>query len=242
MTSAIRAGALAGLAGGATSAVFLGLVGERSLGAAIALEQAGAGAHAPEAMYGRSTQQVGGMVGTTLVGMGLGVLLAVVFMRLRPRLPGRTDWLKALWLGGAAWVTLHLVPALKYPPNPPGVGDPDTVGTRTSTYLLLMAFSVVAAVAASTFSAWVGRRGADEQLRVVAGAVGYAALVAIALLAFPPTPDAVDAPAQLVWRFRLQSLGGTALLWLASAMVLGRLVTPRVKAPASSGPARSTVS
>lgn len=227
MKGPLRTGALAGAAGGVASAIFLRLVGERSIDAAVAIEHAGVGVH--DERFSRSTQHLGGMIGTTLVGVAFGVLLAVVFTRLRPRLVGRTDWHRALWLGAVAWITLHLVPALKYPPNPPAVGDPDTVGARTSTFLLLMAFSVLAAVAAATFAAWTARRGADEQLRAVTGVLAFAALVTVALLVFPASPDPVRAPVQLVWRFRLQSLGGTAILWLTAAAVLGRLVAPPVK-------------
>jgi hypothetical protein len=34
---------------------------------------------------------------------------------------------KALFLAGIVWFVLFLVPALKYPANPPAVGDPKTI-------------------------------------------------------------------------------------------------------------------
>src|SRR5580658_3615771 len=37
-----------------------------------------------------------------------------------------------------------LAPSLKYPANPPSVGDPETIGVRTGAYFLLIAISVVA--------------------------------------------------------------------------------------------------
>ena len=43
-------------------------------------------------------------------------------------------------------MALVLIPALKYPPNPPTVGDPDTIGQRSTQFLLLMAASVVVVV------------------------------------------------------------------------------------------------
>lgn len=227
MRDVLRNGAVAGAAGGAASAIFLRLVGERSIDTAVAIEARANAGQAHEEMFSRSTQHLGGMIGITLAGVAFGVLLAVLFARLRPRLPGRADWQRALWLGAFVWVVANLVPALKYPPNPPTVGDPATIGRRTAAYLLLLLFSVLAAVAATGVSAWCAKRGTDDQLRLLATVGTFAVLVTIALLMFPPTPDAVHAPTQLVWRFRIQSLGGTALLWLTTATVLGRLVTEK---------------
>jgi hypothetical protein len=221
-------GALAGAIGGLVSALFLRLVGERSIDTAVGIEHATTGAH--DEMFSRSTQHLGGMIGVTLAGIAFGVLLAALFSRLRHRLPGGADWQRALWLGAMVWVTANLVPALKYPPNPPTVGDPDTIDQRTVAYLLLLLFSILAVVTATFVASWARRRGLDDQLRLLASVGTFVVLVGVALLVFPPTPDAVHAPTQLVWRFRLQSLGGTAILWLTTATVLGRLVTAPSKA------------
>ena len=49
--------------------------------------------------------------------------------------------------------------------------------------------------------------------------VGYGLL----LVVLPASPDAIDAvvPAQLVWDFRIRSLGGLALLWTSIGVGLG---------------------
>ena len=44
----------------------------------------------------------------------------------------------------AALVCIAVVPFFKYPANPPGVGDPDTVGRRTVLYLALIAVALAA--------------------------------------------------------------------------------------------------
>jgi len=38
----------------------------------------------------------------------------------------------------AAFITIALVPMLKYPANPPAVGNPDTIGPRTGLYLSML--------------------------------------------------------------------------------------------------------
>src|ERR1700734_2495935 len=39
-----------------------------------------------------------------------------------------------------------LVPTLKYPANPPSVGNPETIGMRTAAFFLLTAFSIATMV------------------------------------------------------------------------------------------------
>ena len=73
--SYIRRGAVAGLAGGAASALFLLLVGERTIGDAIRLEEArGGGGHET---FSRGVQTFGGALGMIFVSVALGVIFAV---------------------------------------------------------------------------------------------------------------------------------------------------------------------
>ena len=56
------------------------------------------------------------------------------------------------------------MPFLKYPANPPSVGDPDTIGRRTELYLAMIVCSLLAAVAALRIRAWLAaRRDADDR-------------------------------------------------------------------------------
>ena len=57
-------------------------------------------------------------------------------------------------IAGAALLTVYIVPFLKYPANPPAVGNPDTIGERTALFFLMVALSVLLAVAAVI----IGRR------------------------------------------------------------------------------------
>jgi predicted cobalt transporter CbtA len=216
----VRDGALAGLAGGAALALVLLLVGEESIGRAIALEQGGG-----DEMFSRRTQTVGGVLAALVWGAALGVVLGVVYARARRRLATTSDWRAAVGLAVVGFLTVNLVPFLKYPPNPPGVGDPDTIGRRTALYLLVLAWSALAAAAA-----WAaGRRlGEDppalpEHLRAPAVVALYVAVVAAGLAGLPGTPDPVTAPAGLVWRFRLASLAGTAAFWGVCGVTFGWL-------------------
>jgi predicted cobalt transporter CbtA len=222
----IRHGLLAGLAGGAAAAVVLVALGERSISRAIELETAAAraaGEPAGDELFSRTTQIVGGALGTALVGAALGLVFATVFAAVRHRLAARDDWRRAVNLAAVAFVALYLVPWLKYPANPPAVGDPDTIGQRTALYLVMVAWSAVAAWAAWRLLRHLRSTGAPDHVRTTLTAAVWAAIVVLGLAVLPPNPDAVGAPAQLVWRFRLASLAGSAAFWSVCGAVFGWL-------------------
>jgi predicted cobalt transporter CbtA len=165
------------------------------------------------------------MVAAFLYGVLLGAVFAVVYAATRPRRHPINDFRRSLALGAIGYVTIVLVPALKYPANPPGVGDPDTIGARTVSYLTLLGASILLAVLARIFWTRLHERGFVEEVQVVA--VGGAWLIAVALasLIWPASPDAVSIPAQLLWRFRLATLGGALALWMTVALVFGWATT-----------------
>ena len=230
MTRFLRHGALAGAVGGTGTALFLLLIGERSIADAIAVEQASG--HGGDETFSRSVQQLGGVVGAVIVGAALGAVLAVVFAAVRHRLPGRDDFPRAVRLAVVAYVTLFLVPFVKYPANPPAVGDPATVGRRTALYLAMLAWSVAATWLGWRLHTHLCARGWERAQAGAAAVTAWAVVVGVALVVLPGSPDPVTAPATLVWRFRLASAGGQAVFWAVAGAALGWLSSRR---PARSG-------
>ena len=214
-------GVVAGLAGGAAMAAFLLAVGEQSIREALAIEAARETGEPGVEMFSRDTQLLGGAIAAVLYGVLAGAVFGVVFAAVRHRSRLRDDFSRSLGLAAVAFATLVLVPFLKYPANPPAVGDPATVGPRTVAYLTLLAASIVISVAAWRAARWLRAEGFEDHLRLPLVAVGYAALVAAAYVVWPANPDTIDVPATLIWRFRLASLGGAAALWSVLAVVFG---------------------
>jgi predicted cobalt transporter CbtA len=234
MSRLLKLGALAGLVGGVALALFLRLVGEGPIGEAVSLEASRAPAGtAHDEMFSRATQQIGGMLGAAVYGVCAGAVLAVVFALIRHRLAARDDWRRALTVASLAFVAIALVPALKYPANPPAVGDPDTITERTALYLLMIGWSLVAVWAAWRLNRWLrdrrdraaaGSAPTPDHVRLPAVVALWAAVVAVGYIVLPGSPDKVDAPATLVWHFRIASLGGEALFWSVTGCVLGWLL------------------
>ncbi len=221
----LRDGALAGLAGGAALALVLLAAGERTISRAIELEQRAhrAGAAGHDEVFSRGVQQVGGVLAALIWGLALGAIFAVAYVALRRRLDTASDWRAAVTLAAVGFATLVLVPFLKYPANPPGVGDPDSVGRRTALFLLVVAWSILSTGAAWRAARVLARRGVPEHLRVPLVGLLYVGLVVLGLAALPGSPGAIDVSATLVWRFRLASLAGTAAFWAVCGLTFGWL-------------------
>ncbi|MDQ3574055.1 MAG: CbtA family protein, partial [Actinomycetota bacterium] len=98
---------------------------------------------------------------------------------------------------------------------------PHTVGRRTALFLALLGWSVLASWASWRLHGRLRERGWHQHRRWVAAAGVYAAAVAAALMVMPSSPDVVEVPAGLLWRFRTASLAGSAVFWAVLGWILG---------------------
>jgi predicted cobalt transporter CbtA len=228
---------LAGVIAGALAGVFSLLVTERAIAPALELEEAraaaaGGGHGHTEEMFGRGTQLLGGFLGTLVAGVVLAVVFAAVYGLVRHRLPGRTDFARVVLLAAVGFGILALLPALKIPANPPAVGDPATVGTRTAIYGGVLLCGVITAMLVSALVSFLRSRGVGTAATSTGAVALTVALLALVLVLVPDNPDtiAADVPASVVWNFRLASLGQLAVLWaalgLAGGWLLDRLTRP----------------
>jgi predicted cobalt transporter CbtA len=115
------------------------------------------------------------------------------------------------------------VPFVAYPPNPPGVGREETIDQRTALYFVLMAISVIAAVAAVLLGRRAARRW-GSWYAALAAVSGYLVVMA-AVIGLMPSYDEVpfSFPANLLYEFRLASFGTRLTLWLVLGVVLAEL-------------------
>jgi predicted cobalt transporter CbtA len=226
--SLIKRALLAGLAAGLLLALYTLVVVEPTIDRAVDLEEklAEAAPHGhgddEEPMFSRDTQVGGGMAATMIYAAIVAAVFGTVLASVRHRLPQFSELGRVVWLAAVTFGAVALVPALKYPANPPAVGDPDTVNERTVQYLVLIGLSVALAVGLVRLSGWLRHR-MDDATRLLAVAAATAVGYGLLLVLLPSSPDAIDpaVPAQLVWDFRIRSLGGLALLWASIGFGLG---------------------
>nr|WP_255348194.1 CbtA family protein [Parafrankia sp. EUN1f] len=252
-------GMLVGLLAGLVAFGFASIAGEPQVDAAIALEEAAAQgeavaphshgedeaaathSHEEPAEVSRSTQKgIGLAVATGLYGVAMGGLFAIACAVAYGRIgvPGMRATAATVALVG--FIAVALVPFLKYPANPPAVGNPDTIDRRTGLYVVMVLVSVLAALIAAQVGRVLagrsaGRGGGWNAWLASAGA--FTVLVTVAAVLLPVVNEVpVSFPAELLWRFRLSSLGTQALVWVVLGLGFGPLAE-RVLNPS---PARRT--
>lgn len=246
----LRRGLAAGAAAGAASAVVLWTVTEPLIDQAIEIEDqrtAGGGgqlAHVPAHAHGGElvtrTQQfwVGGVT-FLLFGILVGLVVAVVFARMRHRLPGSRDFARSLVVAGVGFTALALAPAIAIPANPPAVGDTQTVSERSTIWAVTVLSVIAVALALPMLDRWLAGRGLADATRWSIDIAAVAVAGVLLLLALPATPDTVppDMPASLLWDFRVASLGQHGALWLTLGTVFGLLMERAAKEPAAAAEA-----
>lgn len=223
-------GLLAGLAAGAFAFAF----GEPQVESAIALEHAAAGHdHAEAAPVSRPVQKAGLFLATGLYGLAVGGVFALVCAGLRGRVGPRSEGGLALAVAGTAFGAVILVPFVKYPANPPAVGDPATINGRTFLYVVM----IVVGLAATAIAVATARRvTAGPWARWSAAAAAFLVPVAAAWWLLPPIDEVPEGfPATLLWEFRLASLGTQLVFWTALGVLFGWVSDRAARRSAATG-------
>ncbi|HJU14368.1 MAG TPA: CbtA family protein [Candidatus Nitrosotalea sp.] len=164
----------------------------------------------------RIWQKQGSIVAGAMLGVATGSLFGLVFAYSRNILPSQNYVTKSLILTGIMWATLYFIPFLKYPANPPTVGDPNTIVFRAVTYIVFVAISGLGALA---FSRLYKRM---KNKKFVAF-VGYAGFMVIMFVIMPPNPDTITTPMDLVNGFRAISAVTMTVSWIVNGVILGLL-------------------
>jgi len=165
----------------------------------------------------RDWQKGGQVLAGAILGTSIGALFGIVYALSRNSLKGKNDLQKTLVLAGIMWFTMYLIPFLKYPANPPTVGDGETVVLRAILYLSFIAISGFGAVGFYQLSKKIKSKSK------IISVVGYGVFIVIVFALMPPNPDEVNAPMDLVNGFRVMSVVGVSIFWISVAVILGGL-------------------
>ncbi|MEU1789229.1 CbtA family protein [Streptomyces sparsogenes] len=226
----LAAGGLAGLAAG----LFSLLLAEPLMDRAIRLEerrQEGEHSHAAaaaavkhhEELFSRGTQHFGLVVTAVVVGLALGVFFAVAHALVHRRSDASArPWPRAIALAAAGFAGLSLLPGLRYPANPPGVGDAGTVGDRQLMWVAAVVIGTLGMVLAWQVHTRLTAAGRAPTVCQTAVA-GTLVAVLLALFALPDNPDPVPVEGTLLWDFRMLSLASHAVMWAVLGATFGAL-------------------
>ena len=201
-------------------------------------------------LFSRSVQgNLGLGVGMILYGVAMGGIYAVAYLLACGRSGNVRPRPLALLVALGGFLGFYLIPFLKYPANPPSIGHPETIRARSGLFLLMVGVSIVCLVAA----VWLGQRlkprfgGWSATLLAALACVVVLGVVMLLLPSLGELTANVQAygrhptetplplrnpqgqivypgfPADVLFDFRLYSLGTQAIMWSAIGLCFGPL-------------------
>lgn len=113
------------------------------------------------------------------------------------------------------WLALYIIPFLKYPANPPTVGDGETVVLRAILYVSFIAISGFGSIAFYKLSKKF------QNKKKLISLIGYGVFIFTIFFTMPENPDEITVPMTLVNEFRLMSVLGVTSFWLSLGLIFG---------------------
>ncbi|MDT5065779.1 MAG: hypothetical protein QOK02_1934 [Mycobacterium sp.] len=247
----IGRGLLAGAVAGVLALVFAKIFLEPVIGRAIDFEDGTTAAHeAMETAAGGHSHADGGELFSrgvqSTVGMGFGVvvfsiamsaLFAVVFAVAYGRVGNVSARVLSVLVAAGMLISLWIVPACKYPPNPPATSDHATIFQRSLLYLLMVGLSAILMVAAVYLARQLSPRlGAWNATLVGGAAYLVAVLVVMSILpTISETPGPIvdgagtivfpGFPAVDMYEFRLYTFITQLIIWTTIGLVFAALIS-----------------
>lgn len=217
---AVLIGLVAGLVVGVYHNIFTVPVLERAI---VLEEERAAAALAPGTvveeeppLVSLGMQRIGLAVGTGIMGAVLGLVFAGAYGLLRWYLPKWSPTILAIIAGTMGFWALSLLPFIKYPLVPPGVGEESTLALRQGAqtlFFIVSGLGVAGLILALNEIRNSVQAEATRRTLYLVSAGGYIVLLVAMFLVFPGNPDPVPIPGDLLFQFRAVSLVGQLLTW-----------------------------
>ena len=166
-------------------------------------------------------QRVGMSVGLAVIGILYAAVFSGLYHLMRNATPGWNPWAWAAVAGVLGFWGVSMYTQLKFPLNPPGIGDEGTLLARQGFQFLFIAVSTIS-VAVVIYGVGVVNRssaGSGRWLRYAGIGLAYAVVALLLAFAVPSVRDAAPGwlPPELTIMFRTFTATGHFLLWMGIA-------------------------
>ncbi len=171
----------------------------------------------------RNIVHFGTFAGAIMLGILYSVIFTFVYTLVQYRIPVKSTQFKGLILALNGFLVAVLVPSLYLPPNPPGIETSLPVMARQSIFFFIIIAGILASIAF-----WVIYSRLSRKYNLMSGlSIGAFAFVAIIITAFllvPSNSNIPSIPSDLLWKYRVESLGAMFAFWAIMGVVVNGML------------------
>lgn len=166
-------------------------------------------------------QRVGMSVGLAVIGILYAAIFTGLYHLTRNATPGWSPWSWAAVAALLGFWGVSLYTQIKFPLNPPGIGDEGTLLARQGFQFLFIAVSTISVGLVIYGVGLINRNsaGSGRWLRYAGVGLAYAVVALLLAFAIPSVRDAAPVwlPPELTIMFRTFTAAGHFLLWMGIA-------------------------
>lgn len=161
--------------------------------------------------------------GAIMLGILYSIIFTFVYTMVQHRIPVKNAGFKSLILALNGFLVAVLVPSLYLPPNPPGIETSLPVMTRQSIFFAIMIAGILASIVF-----WIIYSRLSRKYNLMSGlSIGAFAFVTIIITVFllvPSNSNMPSVPSDLLWKYRVESLGAMLALWAIMGVIINSML------------------
>lgn len=163
-------------------------------------------------LISRSVVHFWTFAGAIMLGILYSVIFTFVYTMVQHRIPVKNAQFKGLILALNSFLVAVFIPSLYLPPNPPGIETSLPVMTRQSIFFAIIIAGILASIAFWTIYSRLSLKY-NPMFGLSIGALAFVAIIITAFLLVPSNSNIPSIPSDLLWKYRIESLGAMFAFW-----------------------------
>ncbi len=218
--SILKAGIVTGIAAGAALGVLLLLFLTPLITEAETYE-----AHIPDShpLIPRNIVHFWTFAGAIMLGILYSVIFTFVYTMVQHRIPVKNTQFKGMILALNGFFVAVLIPSLYLPPNPPGIETSLPVMARQSIFFAVIIAGILASIAFWMIYSHLSQKY-NPMSGILIGAFAFAIIIVAAFLLLPSNSNIPSIPSDLLWKYRVESLGAMFAFWAIMGVVVNGML------------------
>ncbi len=161
--------------------------------------------------------------GAIMLGLLYSIIFTFVYTLVQHRIPVKNTQFKGLILALNGFLVAVLVPSLYLPPNPPGIETSLPVTARQSIFIAIIIAGILGSLIFWTIYPRLSRKY-NPMLGLSLGVLAFVAIIITAFLLMPSNSNMPSIPSDLLWKYRVESLGAMSALWAVMGVMVNSML------------------